>query len=152
LHESAGQLTPANEALLTDLYLAIYSAKNSYCMHWFRDFAAARGVASLLAILVWVGPAEWGHSAWDDPACDPVPVHHDHAAHRVADGTRGIPSDSDHCYLCHLQRLLHAGIAARCGRPSQIAASSRYLIGTSDLASRCLDLAVSPRAPPATLS
>jgi hypothetical protein len=71
----------------------------------------ARAIALLLASIVCAGATGLGHSAWDDPSCDPVPVHHDHNAHRFQSG-RLPAAPVDHCLACHSLRSLRTGLVA----------------------------------------
>jgi hypothetical protein len=108
-------------------------------------------IAMFLAVIVSGGTMEWAHGGWDDPGCDPVPVHHDHAAHRVTAGPRGPEAPSEHCALCHLLSSL------RTARPAESlvthaaasAASRRPSDGTFTIA--FVAVAVPARAPPAVL-
>jgi len=111
--------------------------------------AGTRFVAVLLASVVSFGivHTSW---AWDDLACDPAPIHHDHNAHRLRAGT--LPAgDQDHCLFCHSLRSLgnglvatHAGVAdsTHTGaiRPSNIVLASLFLASNAP-----------SRAPPSVL-
>jgi hypothetical protein len=72
----------------------------------------ARAIALLLASIVCVGATGLGHSAWDDPSCDPIPVHHDHNAHRFQSGRLPAAPADDHCLACHSLRSLRTGLVA----------------------------------------
>jgi len=94
-----------------------------------RAGAGARCFAALLAVFVFAGAADWGHVAWDDPACDPAPVRHDHSAHRFTTGTADSQPSDGHCYLCHSLRLLHTGLTVRSVLTAQTDVSSPHRIG-----------------------
>ena len=70
----------------------------------------SRAIALLLASLVCVGSADFRHTGWDDPACNPLPVQHDHNAHRLQAGQLPSGPVDDHCALCHSLRSLRAGL------------------------------------------
>ena len=107
-------------------------------------------LALLLASLVSIGAAGFGHSGWDDTACDPIPVHHDHNAHRFQSGR--LPAGApDHCLFCHSLRSLGNGLVATqlvVGDESQTAA---VRISTSSIVGCPLDSSAPSRAPPAIL-
>src|SRR5258708_39200986 len=70
--------------------------------------AGSRALAVLVAGIVCAGAV---HNGWDDAACDPIPVHHDHNAHRLKAGT--LPAgEQDHCLFCHSLRSLRNGLVA----------------------------------------
>ncbi|HEX7796251.1 MAG TPA: hypothetical protein VF456_17940 [Vicinamibacterales bacterium] len=94
-----------------------------------RAAAGARCFAALLAVFVFAGAADWGHVAWDDPACDPAPVRHDHSAHRFTTETTDSQPSDGHCYLCHSLRLLHTGLTVRSVPTPHADVSSPYRIG-----------------------
>jgi hypothetical protein len=106
-----------------------------------------RATALLLASIVSLGAL--GHAGWDDPLCDPIPVHHDANAHRFRSGRLpGTPAD-DHCALCHSMRSLRAGLVA-----TPVAAPVSHdleLLRPADraLAGRVFDSTAASRAPPA---
>ena len=75
--------------------------------------AGSGAVAVLLAGIVCAGAV---HNGWDDAACDPIPVHHDHNAHRFTAAPSQSTAPAEHCYLCHSLRLLHTGLTARGAR------------------------------------
>ena len=106
-----------------------------------------RLLAALLINIVSLGVA---HTSWDDAACDPILVHHDHNAHRLHSGT--LPAHApDHCLFCHSLRSLGTGLAAISA--AVVDASSATTLRTADtaLASRLLDSYTPSRAPPAFL-
>jgi hypothetical protein len=113
--------------------------------------AAARAVALLVAGIVCVGTSGLGHTAWDDPACDPIPVHHDHNAHRFHSGTLPTSPDSDHCLFCHSLRTLRTGLVATQTPVVDEAQSALVRAADAVLAGRLLDLNAPSRAPPALL-
>lgn len=79
----------------------------------FRRLVRTQVLAVLLAAVVGGGAMDWAHAGWDDPGCDPLPVQHDHSAHRFTSDTRTPSAPSDHCALCHLQRLFHSALSAQ---------------------------------------
>jgi hypothetical protein len=109
-----------------------------------------RAIALLLASIVCAG-ASVGHSAWDDPWCDPVPVHHDHNAHRFQSGRLPAPSGDEHCLACHSLRSLRSGLIA----VGVVVTTSTNVapIRTADvvLSGRFLDSGAPSRAPPVDL-
>jgi hypothetical protein len=85
---------------------------------WFRAARhrfVGRSVAALLAVLVCGSALDWGHIGGDDPDCDIVVNHHNHAAHRLSNAPASSPT-SDHCYICHSLRLLHSAVTGRSER------------------------------------
>ena len=116
-----------------------------------RGRAGTPWVVALLAMFVWAGMGDLGHPAWDDPACAPVPVHHDHTAHRVAAEGRQVRPSDGHCYLCHAFRLLRVGLSARSFFNSGLGAASLHRVGTYPSLSRLVGGATSSRAPPLSL-
>lgn len=117
----------------------------------FRRNFRLQTIAMFLAVMVSGGTMEWAHGGWDDPGCDPVPIHHDHAAHRVAAGTRGPAAPLEHCALCHLLSSLRTARSAE-SLATDVAASAesrRPVDGTFTIA--LVALAVPARAPPAIL-
>jgi hypothetical protein len=111
-----------------------------------------RLTALLLAAVVCVGgSASLAHSAWDDPGCNPAPVHHDHNAHRFQSGRLPSAPADDHCILCHSHRLLRAGLIAT---PVAVSAAVRLGFVPPDwhvLTGRVLDSTAASRAPPLDL-
>lgn len=116
-----------------------------------RAGAGTRYLAVVLALFVWGGAADWGHVAWDDPACDPVPVRHDHSAHRFTAGTPGSEPSDGHCYLCHSLRLLHTGLTARSILTPYTDVSSPYRIGVVITPNLLVAGVALSRAPPIAL-
>jgi hypothetical protein len=113
--------------------------------------AAARATAWLLAALLVLGATGWGHTGWDDDACDPTPVHHDHNAHRFQHGRLPLNPATDHCLFCHTLRSLGHGLVAV---QTPVENGTRVLaVRLSDvvLAGRLLDPNAPSRAPPAVL-
>jgi hypothetical protein len=105
--------------------------------------------ALLLASIVCLGSADLGHRGWDDPSCDPVPVHHDHTAHRFKAGQLPFGPVDNHCILCHSLRSLRDGFIAT---PVAIAASAHVETVRPvqpPLAGRLIDCRAASRAPPA---
>jgi hypothetical protein len=116
-----------------------------------RKRAAIRGLATLLALIVCAGAADWGHTGWDDPACDPVPVLHDHSAHRFRPASEQAPPSDGHCYLCHALRLLHMSLTAHAVAAIPAAGGAFYRTGVEASISRAVAHPTLPRAPPAAL-
>jgi len=116
-----------------------------------RAGAGARCLAALLAVFVCAGAADWGHVAWDDPACDPAPVRHDHSAHRFTAGTADDQPSDGHCYLCHSLRLLHTGLTVRSAPTPHTDVSSPYRIGDVISPSLLVAGVALSRAPPVVL-
>ena len=112
---------------------------------------SARAVALLLATVMFAGVTGLGHTAWDDPACDPIPVQHDHNAHRIHAGSLPAAPDSDHCLLCHSLRTLRAGMVV--AHTPVAAAVETGLVRVADivLVDGVLDPQAPSRAPPAVL-
>ena len=113
--------------------------------------ATLRVVAVLLASIVCAGATGMGHTAWDDPACDPVPVHHDHNAHRISGGTLPSNDADDHCFLCHSMRLLRNGLVAQHVAAADTTQSATVLATDVVRAGRVLESSAPARAPPVTL-
>jgi hypothetical protein len=110
---------------------------------------STRVTAFLVASIVCVGSADLGHRGWDDPSCDPAPVHHDHNAHRFKAGQLPLGPADNHCILCHSLRSLRDGFVST---PVAIAASARVEAVRPvqpSLADRLIDSAAASRAPPA---
>jgi hypothetical protein len=116
-----------------------------------RKRAAIRGLATLLALIVCAGAADWGHTGWDDPACDPVPVLHNHSAHRFRAATEQAPPSDGHCYLCHALRLLHMSLTAHPAAVIPAAGAAFYRSGAEASLSRAATTTTLPRAPPPAL-
>src|SRR5882672_5032281 len=106
--------------------------------------AGSRALAVLLAGVVSFGVV---HTTWDDIACDPIPVHHDHNAHRLRAGT--LPAgEQDHCLFCHSLRSLGNGLVALHTTIADTADGSAIRISSAVLAGRLLDPNAPSRAPP----
>ncbi len=118
---------------------------------YFLRRAAARAVALLVAGIVCVGASGLGHTAWDDAACDPVPIHHDHNAHRLHSGTLPAAPDSDHCLFCHSLRTLRNGLIAVQTPVAVESQSAALRVADTVLRGRLLDLNAPSRAPPVIL-
>ena len=111
----------------------------------------ARAIALLLASIVCAGATGLGHSAWDDPSCDPIPVHHDHNAHRFQPGHLPTTPADDHCLACHSLRSLGTGlivIHSAVGDGAHVATVCEVDVV---LSGRILDSTAPSRAPPAAL-
>jgi len=109
--------------------------------------AAARAVAVLLASIVCAGSV---HASWDDAACDPAPVHHDHNAHRLGAGT--LPAGAqDHCLFCHSLRSLRNGLVATHTPVADTTHAAAVRTSQVVLAGRLLDPNAPSRAPPSVL-
>jgi hypothetical protein len=114
-----------------------------------RGRAIVRAFAVLLTALIVGGSVGWGHAGWDDPACDPVPVLHDHTAHRFDSRSQQTPPTDGHCYLCHALRLLHNALVAH---PYAVAQTGTAALRSIDARLSQSEIAASatlPRAPPA---
>jgi len=112
---------------------------------------AARAIAALLASIVCVGATGLGHSGSDDRACDPIPVRHDHNAHRFQSGRLPASPADDHCLACHSLRSLRTGLVivhAMVADGAQIATISAT---DTVLSGKVLDSTAPSRAPPASL-
>jgi hypothetical protein len=83
----------------------------------FRRLIRTQVLAVLLAAVIGGGAMDWAHAGWDDPGCDPLPVQHDHSAHRFTTGAHTPAAPSDHCALCHLLRLFHSALSAQSPAP-----------------------------------
>jgi hypothetical protein len=113
--------------------------------------ACARAIALILASIVCAGASGLGHLAWDDPSCDPVPVHHDHNAHRLQPGRLSTNPADDHCLACHSQRSLRTGLVAIQTPVPDDAAATLVCAADAVLAGRVLDSTSPSRAPPLVL-
>ena len=106
-----------------------------------------RAAALIVAVAICGGSI---HASWDDVACDPAPIHHDHNAHRLRAGT--LPAGAqDHCLFCHSLRSLRNGLVAV---HAVVADSSRTITvrpSSAVLASLVLASSAPSRAPPAVL-
>lgn len=107
-------------------------------------------LALFLASVVSVGVAGFGHAGWDDAACDPIPVHHDHNAHRFRSGS--LPTGAqDHCLFCHSLRSLGNGLVATHVAVSDTRRTAGIRTRVVALAGRLLDSNAPSRAPPVLL-
>jgi hypothetical protein len=112
---------------------------------------SARAVALLLATVMFAGVTGLGHTAWGDPACDPIPIHHDHNAHRIHGGSLPAAPDSDHCLLCHSLRTLGTGLTVT-NTPFAVAVEAGVVrVADVVLTGRILDPHAPSRAPPVVL-
>ena len=112
--------------------------------------AGIKVLALFLASLVSIGAAGFGHAGWDDAACDPIPVHHDHNAHRFQGGT--LPAGApDHCLFCHSLRSLRNGLVATQRFVADGSQAAAIRISTSTIVGCPLDSSAPSRAPPAIL-
>jgi hypothetical protein len=100
------------------------------------------------AILV-LGATNWGHTGWDDDACDPIPVHHDHNAHRFQSGKLPLSPANDHCLFCHSLRSLGHGLVAAHTPLDDGARAVAVRLRDAVPAGRLLDPNAPSRAPPA---
>jgi hypothetical protein len=103
--------------------------------------------ALLLASIVCLGAF---HTAWDDPFCDPVPVHHNHNAHRMRAGRLPAPND-EHCILCHSLRSLGTGLVAAAVTLSTPSAAGVVRLAEAVLDGRVSSSTAASRAPPLSL-
>jgi hypothetical protein len=103
--------------------------------------------ATLLALVVCGGAVDWGHVGGDDPDCNIVVIHHDHAAHRLS-ATPLSSSTSDHCYICHSLRLLHIALAGRRERVALNLDAIPFRVVVRFAPSSPFALALSSRGPP----
>ena len=113
--------------------------------------AISQAVALLVTGVICVGATGFSHTAWDDAACDPVPIHHDHNAHRLHSGTLPTAPDSDHCLFCHSMRSLRTGLVAAQTPVANDVQSAAVRVADVVLAGRPLDLNAPSRAPPVAL-
>src|SRR5436309_9838936 len=114
-----------------------------------RSGVLNRALAALLAVVVCGGALDWGHAGGDDPDCNPVPVYHDHAAHRFAPAPSHSSPSADHCYICHSLRLLQTTVIARGARVILTVNSTPLCQANGLSASGPLGETRSSRAPPA---
>ena len=122
-------------------------------MHSLRSMRSvgARALALLVAVVVCVGASGLGHSGWDDRACDPFPVQHDHNAHRFQAGHVPTGPADDHCLACHSLRSLRTGLVAIHAVVTDSAPIASVGAADALLSSRVLDSTTPSRAPPTTL-
>jgi hypothetical protein len=109
--------------------------------------AGSRALAVLLASIVSFGVV---HTTWDDLACDPLPVHHDHSAHRFKSGTLPIGAQ-DHCLFCHSLRSLRHGLVATQTPVVDTTQAAAVRSASLVLPGRLLDPNAPSRAPPSIL-
>jgi hypothetical protein len=86
------------------------------------------------------------HDDADDPACNPVVVLHDHAAHRIIPDPFAADSDTGHCFICHWHSLRSVDAKVRFLTPSE---DRCPIVGSA--AARLAAAAIRPqsaRAPP----
>lgn len=115
----------------------------------FRRVVRTHVLAVLLAAVVAGGAMDWAHAGWDDPGCDPLPVQHDHSAHRFTADTRTPTAPSDHCALCHLLRLFHSALSAQLLTPHVAMSAEAGRSFNSGQIVQLFSARVSSRAPPA---
>jgi hypothetical protein len=109
--------------------------------------AGSRALAVLLAGIVSFGAV---HVGGDDLACDPLPVHHDHNAHRFRAGT--LPEGAqDHCLFCHSLRSLRNGLVSTQTPIADTISAAAVRTSSIVLAGRLLDPNAPSRAPPSVL-
>jgi len=109
----------------------------------------SRVVAILLATVVSVGATGLGHAGEDD-LCDPVPVHHDHNAHRLKSGK--LPTSvPEHCLFCHSFRLLGNGLIAAHAHVAKATGVAAIRTNRVRLAAFLLTAGTASRAPPVAL-
>ena len=111
----------------------------------------SRALALLLASLVCIGGADFRHKGWDDPACNPLPVQHDHNAHRLQAGQLPSGPVDDHCALCHSLRSLRAGLTPTPAAAPVSVAIAAVRPAPSALAGRIALSTAAPRGPPLDL-
>jgi hypothetical protein len=111
----------------------------------------ARAIALLLASIVCAGATGLGHSGWDDRSCDPIPVRHDHNAHRFRSGRLPTTPVDDHCLACHSLRSLGTGLIVIQSAVADDADVATVGEAAVVLSGRVLDSTAPSRAPPADL-
>jgi hypothetical protein len=107
-------------------------------------------LAVLLAGIVSLSVTGFAHNGWDDGACDPIPVHHDHNAHHI-EGGKLPPNAQDHCLFCHSLRSLGNGLAGTGVFAVDTAQAATVRGAVLVTAGRLLDSHASSRAPPVLL-
>ena len=110
-----------------------------------------RAVALLLASILCAGATGLGHSAWDDRGCDPIPVHHDHNAHRFQSGRLPAAPADDHCLACHSLRSLGTGLIVIHAAVADATHAATVCAAEVVLSDRVLESTAPSRAPPASL-
>jgi hypothetical protein len=100
--------------------------------------------------MVSLSAAGFAHNGWDDGACDPIPVHHDHNAHRLQSGK--LPTGAqDHCLFCHSLRSLGNGLVATNIFVADSAQAATVRTSVPVVAGRLFAPHAPSRAPPALL-
>jgi len=117
----------------------------------FVSRVATRAIALLLASIVCAGATGLGHSGWDDVSCDPIPVHHDHNAHRFKPGRLPTAPAEDHCLACHSLRSLGTGLIGIHSAVPDDPHVATVCAADPVLSGRVLDSTAPSRAPPAGL-
>jgi hypothetical protein len=118
-------------------------------LHAIRKRLFSRGLAALLAVVVCGGAFSWGHPGGDDPDCNLVPAHHDHAAHRFSGAPTKSSPTAEHCYICHSLRLLQTTLVAQGARAVFAPQASAFRHADAIAAVGAIGVALSSRAPPA---
>ena len=119
-------------------------------MRLLRSLIGRTGSTALAVLLASVVCGGSIHASWDDVACDPAPIHHDHNAHRLAAGTTQSGAQ-DHCLFCHSLRSLGNGLVATHAHVADSARAADIRPSNVLLADRYLDSSAPSRAPPAIL-
>ena len=114
----------------------------------FRQSVRTRAFALLLSVAVCAATVDWGHTGWDDPACDPVPVLHSHSAHHLTGGGETSDAPADHCSLCHFLRLLHTALSLKSLPASELWQTAERRTPATAVALALLAFNVPSRAPP----
>jgi len=110
----------------------------------------SRALALIVACVVCASVVHAGWDAGDDAACDPVPFHHDHSAHRLRTGT--LPAGAqDHCLFCHSLRSLGNGLVAVRATVTDTSRAASIRPSAAVRAGRLLDPNAPSRAPPSIL-
>jgi hypothetical protein len=112
---------------------------------------AARAIALLLASIVSLSATGLGHTVWDDRSCDPIPVRHDHNAHRFQSGHFPVGPADDHCLACHSLRSLRTGLVAIHAAVADSAQIALVRVADAVLSGRVLGSTAPSRAPPTDL-
>ncbi|HUK36797.1 MAG TPA: hypothetical protein VLV86_22935 [Vicinamibacterales bacterium] len=118
----------------------------------FRRLVWTQLIAVLLTAVVAGGAMDWVHAGWDDPACDLIPVQHDHTAHRFVAGPQSAPVQSDHCPLCHLSRVLHTALSAQSLSAHVVLSAGASGLCDPAAAVELFSIRLTSRAPPALVS
>jgi hypothetical protein len=112
---------------------------------------ATRAIALLLTSVVCFGASGIGHTGWDDPVCDPIPVHHDHNAHRLQSGRLPANPVDDHCLACHSLRSLRTVLVAVHAAVTDDAKVANVCTADVVLSGQVFDSSAPSRAPPTDL-